>query len=59
MIEEKIDQKEAIALKRIFNHPDKRTDIMKNIQCKNKIVLHDILRNEGISPGQRTKSLNV
>ena len=55
MIEEKIDQKEAIALKKIFNYLDKRTDIMKNTQCKNKIVLHDNLRKESF---HQIKELN-
>ena len=56
MIVEKSDEKEAMKIKKIYNHYlDKPNDILKNTQYKVDDVFGDIYGNEGITSEQRPK----
>ena len=59
MIEEKIDAKEALELKKIYKHYlYKRKDILKNTQFKVEDVFGHIISNDSISPEQITELKN-
>ena len=56
MIDKKIDENEALELKKVHNHHlDKRKEIMKNIQFKVEDVFGDIISQDTISPKQIIK----
>ena len=56
MIDEKIDQKEADEIKKIYNHYlDKRKEIMKNTQFKAEDVFGDIISKDNFSQEQTSK----
>ena len=59
MIDKKIDEKEALELKKIYNHYiDKRKEIMNSTKFKVEDIFGDIVSKDSISPEQRTK-LNI
>ena len=59
MIDKKIDEKEAVQLKQIFNHyVDKKSEIMKNTQFKVEDIFTDVISKDTISTEQITK-LNI
>ena len=59
MIDKKIDEKEALELKKIYNHYiDKRSKIMKNTQFKVEGVFGDVISKDNFSQEQKTKSNN-
>ena len=59
MIDEKIDQKEAEELKKIYNrYIDKRSEIMKNTQFKVEDVFGDVISKDNFSQEQIAK-LNI
>ena len=59
MIDKKIDGKEALELKKIYNHYlDKRSELFKNTQCKVENVFGDVVSKDSISPEQITKLNN-
>ena len=59
MIDKKIDEKEALELKKIYNHYlDKRKDIMKNTQFKVEDVFGDVISKDNFSQEQITKLNN-
>ena len=59
MIDKKIDEKEALELKKIYNHyTDKRSEIMKNTQFKVEDVFGDVISTDSISPEQIIKLNN-
>ena len=59
MIDEKIDEKEAQELKKIYNHYiDKRSEIMKNTQFKVEDVFGDNISKDNFSQEQITKVNN-
>ena len=59
MIDKKIDKKEAMELKKIYNHYiDKRSEIMKNTSFRVEDVFGDVISKDSISPEQITK-LNI
>ena len=56
MMDKKIDEKEALELKKIYNHYlDKKKGIMQNTQFKVEDVFGDIISEDSISPEQITK----
>ena len=56
MVDEKIDQKEAEELKKIYNHYlDRRKEIMKNLQFKVEDVFGDVISKDDFSQEQITK----
>ena len=56
MIDKKIDEKEAMELRKIYNHYlDKRSEIMKNTSFRVEDVFGDVISKESISPEQITK----
>ena len=59
MIDREIAEKEALELKKIYNHYiDKRSEIMKNTQFKVEDVFGDVISKDSISPEQITKLNN-
>ena len=59
MIDKKIYEKEAMELKKIYNHYiDKKSEIMKNTQFKVEDVFGDVISKDSISPEQITKLNN-
>ena len=59
MIDKKIDEEEAMDLKKIYNHYlDKRSEIMKNTSFKVEDVFGDVISKDSISPEQITKLNN-
>ena len=53
---QKVEEKEAIELKYIYNHPlDRRTDIKKSVYFNVEDVFGDIPGKDGIFPDQITK----
>ena len=59
MVDEKIDQKEAEEMKKIYNHyHDKRKEIMKNTTFKVEDVFGDVISKEDFSQEQITKFNN-
>ena len=59
MIDEKIDEKEALELKKIYNHYiDKRKEIMDSTKFKVEDIFGDIISKDSISPKQITKLNN-
>ena len=59
MIDKKIDEKEALELKKIYNHYiDKRSEIMKNTSFKVEDVFGDFISKDSITPEQITKLNN-
>ena len=59
MIDKKIDEKEAMELKKIYNHYlDKRSEIMKNTSFRVEDVFDDVICKDSISPEQITKLNN-
>ena len=59
MIDKKIDEKEAMQLKQIYNHyVDKKSEIMKNTQFKVENIFGDVISKDSISPEQITKLNN-
>ena len=59
MIDKKIDEKEAMELKKIYNHYiDKRPEIMKNTSFRVEDVFGDVISKDSISPEQITKLNN-
>ena len=59
MIDKKIDEKEALELKKIDNHyVDKRKEIMDSTKFKVEDIFGDVISKDSISPQQITK-LNV
>ena len=56
MIDKKIDEKEALELKKIYNHYlDKRKEIMKNTHFKVEDVFGDVISKDNFSQEQITK----
>ena len=56
MADKKIDKKEAMELKKIYNHYlDKRSEIMKNTSFRVEDVFGDVISKDSISPEQITK----
>ena len=56
MIDKKIDEKEDLELKKIYNHYlDKRKETMKNTSFKLEGVFGDVINKDTISPEQITK----
>ena len=50
MVDKKIDEKEALELKKIYNHyVDKKSEIMKNTQFKVEDIFNDIINKDTIS----------
>ena len=59
MIEKKIDEKEALELKKIYNHYiDKRKEIMDSTKFKVEEIFGDVISKDSISPEQITKLNN-
>ena len=59
MIDKKIDEKEALELKKIYNHyVDKRTEIMNSTKFKVEDIFGDVISKDSISPEQITKLNN-
>ena len=59
MIDNKIDEKEAQELKKIYNHyVDKRKEIMDSTKFKMEDIFGDVISKDSISPEQITK-LNI
>ena len=59
MIDKKIDQKEALELKKIYNHYlDKRKDIMDSTKFKVEDIFGDVISKDTISNEQITKLNN-
>ena len=59
MIDKKIDEKEAMELKKIYNHYlDKRSEIMKITSFRVEDVFGDVISKDSISPEQITKLNN-
>ena len=59
MIDKKIDEKEALELKKIYNHYiDKRKEIMDSTKFKVEDIFGDVISKGSISPEQITK-LNI
>ena len=56
LVDKKIDEKEALELKKIYNHYlDKRKDTMKNTQFKVEDLFGDVISKENFRPEQITK----
>ena len=59
MIDKKIDEKEALELKKIYNHYiDKRKEIMDSIKFKVEDIFGDVISEDSISTEQITKLNN-
>ena len=59
MIDKKIDEKEALELKKIYNHYlDKRKQIMDSTKFKVEDIFGDVISKDPISPEQITKLNN-
>ena len=59
MIDKKIDEKEALELKMIYNHYlDKRKEIMNSTKFKVEDIFGDVISKDSISPEQITKFNN-
>ena len=59
MIDKKIDEKEALELKKIYNHYlDKRNEIMISTKFKLEDIFGDVISKDSISPEQITKLNN-
>ena len=59
MIDKKIDEKEALELKKIYNHYiDKRKEIMDSTKFKVEYIFGDVISKDSISPEQITKLNN-
>ena len=59
MIDKKIDEKEALELKKIYNHcVDKRKEIMDTTKFKVEDIFGDVISKDSISPEQITKLNN-
>ena len=59
MIAKKIDEREALELKKIYNHyHDKRKEIMNSTKLKVEDVFGEIVSKDSISPEQITKLNN-
>ena len=59
MIDEKIDEKESLELKKIYNHyVDKRREIMNSTASEIEDIFGDIISKDSISPEQITKLNN-
>ena len=59
MIDKKIDEKEALELKKIYIHYiDKRKEIMDSTKFKVEDIFGDVISKDSISPEQITK-LNI
>ena len=59
MIDKKLDEKEALELKKIYNHYiDKRKEIMDSTKFKVEDIFGDVISKDSISPEQITKLNN-
>ena len=59
MIDKKNDEKEALELKKIYNHYlDKRKEIMNSTKFKVEDIFDDVISKDSISPEQITKLNN-
>ena len=59
LIDKKIDEKEALELKKIYNHYiDKRKEIMDSTKFKVEDIFGDVISKDSISPEQITKLNN-
>ena len=59
MVDKKIDEKEALDLRKIYNHYlDKRMVIMKNTDFKVEYVFSDVISKGNFSQEQITKLMN-
>ena len=59
MIDKRIDEKETLELKKIYNHYiDKRKEIMDSIEFKVEEIFGDVIIKDSISPEQITKLNN-
>ena len=59
MVDKKIDEKEAMELKKLYNHyTDKRSEIMKNTQVKVEDLFGDVISKDNFSQEQITKLNN-
>ena len=56
MIDKKIDEKEALELKKIYNHYlDKRKEIMNSTNFKVEDIFGDVIGKDSVSPERKTK----
>ena len=56
MIDKKADEKEALELKKIYEHYlEKREEIMNSTKFKVEDIFGDVIRKDSISPEQITK----
>ena len=59
MIDKKIDEKESLELKKIYNHYiDKRKEIMNSTKIRVEDIFGDVISKDTISPEQITKLNN-
>ena len=59
MVEKKIDEKEALEMKKNYNHYiDKRKEIMNSTKFKVEDIFGDVISKDSISPEQITKLSN-
>ena len=59
MVDKKIDEKEALELKKIYNHYiDKRKEILDSTKFKVEDIFGDVISKDSISPEQITKLNN-
>ena len=59
MVDKKIDEKEALELKKIYNHYiDKRKEIMNSTKFKVEDIFGDVISKDSLSPEQITKLNN-
>ena len=59
MIDKKLDEKEGLELKKIYNHYiDKRKEIMNSTKYKVEDIFGDVISKDSISPEQITKLNN-
>ena len=59
IVDKKIDEKEALELKKIYNHYiDKRKEIMDSTKFKVEDIFVDVISKDSISPEQKTKLNN-
>ena len=59
MVDEKFDKKEALEMKKIYNHYlDKQKEIMNSTKFKVEDIFGDVIIEDSISPEQITKPNN-
>ena len=59
MIDKKVDEKEALELKKLYNHYlDKGKEVMNSTKFKVEDIFGDVISKDSISPEQITKLIN-